>query len=155
MLHAKAGVLARRVASTCVERVLGTVMGGITGFVVYCVSKRLDTLDTLLLLGITAGGVGMLSVWGGHLLRLNYSAKLFTLTFLLVFAGADDVVRASPALEPSGCIVCEGKWLGPVWRMCGPDTTGFTEAFMMMDVHAGGHAAPGLFLRLVLVSVFL
>ena len=75
--------------------------GGLTGYAVYWVNLRVgspeaakptEIVPTALLMGITAGLIGWLGVWGGNMLKLNYSAKLFTISFLLVFSGAADQV---------------------------------------------------------------
>lgn len=42
---------------------------------------------------LMAGAFGWAAVYMGHRLSLNYSFKLAIITFLLVFAGADDLVR--------------------------------------------------------------
>lgn len=44
--------------------------------------------DEAISLSLVAGAVAFLGNWGGSKLRLDYSAKLFTMTFLLVTFGA-------------------------------------------------------------------
>jgi hypothetical protein len=73
--------------------VAGTIVGGITGFIVRVIGERIDTDYEWLLYGCTAGAIGFVGIWLGEILAQGQSAKLLVLTFLLVFAGSETVVR--------------------------------------------------------------
>ncbi len=51
--------------------------------------------DDGILLSLCAFGVAFLGVWGGARLKLDYSAKLFIMTFLLVTFGAQNNSKRS------------------------------------------------------------
>ena len=78
------------------EQVIGTVAGGVTGYIVYLLNTRLsegadelsEILPTSLVIGLTAGSVGCIGAWCGHKLKLLASARLFTISFILVFSGS-------------------------------------------------------------------
>ena len=88
---------------------IGTVAGGLTGYAVYWVHLATGTgagrlVPTSLLMGATAGAIGWLGVWGGNRLKLNYSAKLFMISFLLVFSGATNEAREGLGLQGSSVL---------------------------------------------------
>jgi hypothetical protein len=83
------------VAKTAAERVAGTITGGITGFLIRAIGEVIDTNYEFLWYAMAAGGVGVLGVWLTAALPQGGSVgKLLVITFLLVFAGSDSVVRA-------------------------------------------------------------
>lgn len=85
---------ARSVAKTAAERVAGTVAGGVLGLAVRATAEYVDTAYEFLLYGTAAGLVGAFAAWLSFKLPQGaYAAKLLVITFLLVFAGADSVVR--------------------------------------------------------------
>jgi hypothetical protein len=81
-----------RVASTAFERVLGTIAGGITGFIVRCIGEAIDVKYEWLMYGIAAGFIGGFGVWLGQTTKLGSSPKLLVITFLLVFVGGQNPV---------------------------------------------------------------
>lgn len=98
-------------ASTAFERVLGTIAGGITGFIVRCIGEAIDVKYEWLMYGIAAGFIGGFGVWLGQNTKLGSSPKLLVITFLLVFVGGQNPVRylvittaqSTEILFPRGC----------------------------------------------------
>lgn len=72
------------------ERCLGTILGGLTGYLVFQIGEWFwnEQTDGIVL---TAGAccVAIISVVGGQRLKLDASARLFVITYLLVIFGAD------------------------------------------------------------------
>eukprot|EP00892_Ulva_mutabilis_P008559 jgi/Ulvmu1/6075/UM027_0053.1 len=89
-----AGPVTGGLAQTSLERVLGTIIGGFTGLAVFWLSTPVATEWEWALYSITAGLFGWTAVWMGHKFSLNYSFKLAVITFLLVFAGAENMEEA-------------------------------------------------------------
>lgn len=58
--------------------------------------QAVNTSYEWLMYGIAAGAIGCMGIWLGEVLDLGTSAKLFTITFLLVFAGGKNPVRPPP-----------------------------------------------------------
>ena len=85
--------IACSVANTAFERILGTIVGGLTGFVVRCIGEYIYTPYEWIMYGLAAGGIGAAGIWLGEMLDLGTSGKLLTITFLLVFAGGTNPVR--------------------------------------------------------------
>eukprot|EP00891_Asterochloris_glomerata_P007742 jgi/Astpho2/7742/fgenesh1_pg.00116_%23_10_t len=77
-----------KVAQVSLERTLGTVSGGLLGLLVVSVGSRIPQLPDIVLASVSAGLVGFVAAAGGWFLGLDYSAKLFVLTFVLVVMGA-------------------------------------------------------------------
>lgn len=94
--HARHNCHYCRLAQTSLERVLGTIIGGVTGLAVYWLSTPVATEWEWALYSVTAGLFGWTAVWLGHKFSLNYSFKLAVITFLLVFAGAENMVQLPP-----------------------------------------------------------
>jgi len=72
------------------ERILGTVLGGFCGFLVHTIGSELlfGEYSDGTWLAISAAILASLSILVGHRYKLDTSARLFTITFLLVtFAG--------------------------------------------------------------------
>ena len=87
-------------AKTAAERVLGTIAGGFIGLAVRATAEQVKTAYEFLLYGGAAGLVGVLAAWLSFKLPQGaYAAKLLVITFLLVFAGSDSVVRPGVWLE--------------------------------------------------------
>lgn len=84
-----------KVAQVGIERVVGTVIGGWTGYAVYILGSQVwnETTDGIVL-SIGAAIVAYISCEAAQRLKLADSAKLFALTFLLVTFGAQDGVSA-------------------------------------------------------------
>ena len=84
------------VAKTAAERVAGTVTGGFMGLAIRAIGEQVNTDFEFLWYAAAAGGVGALGVWASAALpQGGSSGKLLVITFLLVFAGSDSVVRLS------------------------------------------------------------
>lgn len=99
-----------------IERILGTLLGGISGFGAYRVGRLIwDDMYTRLsdgiALSILAAMAAFLGVWAGAKLKLDYSAKLFTLTFLLVTFGAVKQDNALLVMMTRICGICGGVLL--------------------------------------------
>ena len=60
----------------------------------------MDTSYEWLTYGAAAGVIGGAGIWLGEVLGLGTSAKLFTITFMLVFAGGKNPVRALSPVAP-------------------------------------------------------
>mmetsp|Transcript_8270 Transcript_8270/g.24700 ORF Transcript_8270/g.24700 Transcript_8270/m.24700 type:complete len:646 (-) Transcript_8270:2468-4405(-) len=76
-----------------VERVFGTILGGTFGFAAFRFGQQFWTTtysqrDDGVVLSLLAFTAAFFGVWAGSKLKLDYSAKLFTMTFLLVTFGA-------------------------------------------------------------------
>lgn len=84
-------ILPSQVSQVGAERTIGTIVGGSLGFVVYGVGSKVwnDATDGVVL-SITASVVAFLGVVVGARLGLDLSARLFTITFLLVTFGAQE-----------------------------------------------------------------
>lgn len=84
-----------KVAQVGIERVVGTVVGGLTGYAVYMLGSQVwnETTDGIVL-SFGAAAVAYISCEAAQRLKLADSAKLFALTFLLVTFGAQDGVSA-------------------------------------------------------------
>jgi hypothetical protein len=85
---------ARSVAKTATERVIGTITGGILGFTVRAAGELVDTRHEFLLYAAAAAAVGGMGVYLQDAMpQAAGAAKLLVITFLLVFAGSDSIVR--------------------------------------------------------------
>lgn len=84
-----------RVAQVSLERTLGTVTGGTLGFFVYAADHNIVTWgDQMFLVGLTSA-VGFMSVLLGRAFHLDYSAKLYVMTFVLVVMAAEHTTDAA------------------------------------------------------------
>ena len=70
------------------ERVLGTVTGGLLGYGLATVNDALPFLDQPFFTVIAATAVAFSSIILGYKLRLDYSGRLFIMTFILVVMAA-------------------------------------------------------------------
>jgi uncharacterized membrane protein YccC len=93
--------VACRLAQTSLERVLGTIIGGLCGFAVCWLADPVPKKWEWTVYSFLAASFGWVAVWMGHRLALNYSFKLAVITFILVFAGADDLVRPRACMGTS------------------------------------------------------
>lgn len=80
-----ASPLIGKVAQLSFERTLGTVAGGLLGYIVYDfgVLHLPDEYDTIFLC-TSAAAVGVLSCYLSNVFKLDASMRLFVITFLLV-----------------------------------------------------------------------
>ncbi|KAL3144934.1 hypothetical protein ABBQ32_003441 [Trebouxia sp. C0010 RCD-2024] len=84
-----------KVAQVGIERVVGTVIGGWTGYAVYMLGSQVwNTTTDGIILSLGAAVVAYISCEAAERLKLADSAKLFALTFLLVTFGAHDRTSA-------------------------------------------------------------
>ena len=88
------------------ERVLGTVTGGLLGYGLAMVNDKLPFLDQPFFTVLAATAVAFSSIIMGYKLRLDYSGRLFIMTFILV-------VMAAPKTE--GTRDCRGV---PAFSLC-------------------------------------
>ena len=109
------------VAKTAAERVTGTMVGGLAGLLVRIVGEQVAPTWEWLVYGLAAGAVGFAGTWVGDMLAQGQSAKLFVLTFLLVFAGSDSVV-CSPVLPSAPSLAP----LSPSSRLSPPSPLSFS-----------------------------
>ena len=72
------------------------------------VGSRIPQLPDIVLASVSAGLVGFVAAAGGWFLGLDYSAKLFVLTFVLVVMGAQ--TGSGEALGHKGCAIWERAW---------------------------------------------
>ncbi|BDA46028.1 hypothetical protein COCOBI_08-1200 [Coccomyxa sp. Obi] len=82
-----------KIAQTGAERILGSVAGGTLGYLVYEIGHRLwdpDTRTDGITLSIAAAMVAFSGIVIGKALNLAYSAKLYSIAFLIVTFGAVD-----------------------------------------------------------------
>lgn len=84
-----------RVAQVSLERTLGTITGGTLGFFVYMFDSNIDSWDDKMYLVALTSAVGFISVLIGRALHLDYSAKLFVMTFVLVVMAAEHSTDAA------------------------------------------------------------
>ena len=70
------------------ERVLGTVTGGLLGYGLAILNDRLPLLEQPFFTVIAATVVAFMSIIMGYKLRLDYSGRLFIMTFILVVMAA-------------------------------------------------------------------
>ena len=98
------------IANTALQRTMGTIAGGIIGFLVRCIGDVLHTHFLALMYAATAAAIGGFGIWLGETVggddtgMWSTTAKLSVTTFLLVFADGKDPVR--PLLERSAsCLV--------------------------------------------------
>lgn len=84
-----------RVAQVSFERTLGTVTGGFLGFLAYVVGHDISPIQDEVFLVIAASVVGFVSVLVGRALNLDYSAKLYVMTFVLVVMAAEHSSEAA------------------------------------------------------------
>lgn len=77
-------------AQTGMERCLGTMLGGLTGYLVFEIGEYFwnDQTDGIVLT-VGACCVAVASVLCGKRFKLDASARLFVITYLLVIFGAD------------------------------------------------------------------
>ena len=73
------------------------------------VGSRIPQLPDIVLASVSAGLVGFVAAAGGWFLGLDYSAKLFVLTFVLVVMGAQ--TGAGGVLEHVSCAIWQ--WVAP------------------------------------------
>ncbi|KFM23531.1 hypothetical protein F751_4413 [Auxenochlorella protothecoides] len=88
------GLLARlyepQAATTGMERALGTILGGFSGFLVFQIGELFWNEQTDgMVLTVGACVVSFVAILVGHKLKLDTSARLYIITFLLVIFGAD------------------------------------------------------------------
>eukprot|EP00882_Tetradesmus_deserticola_P032897 GHRQ01037538.1.p1 GENE.GHRQ01037538.1~~GHRQ01037538.1.p1 ORF type:complete len:154 (+),score=48.84 GHRQ01037538.1:1272-1733(+) len=83
-----ASPLIGKVAQLSYERTLGTLTGGLLGFLVYDYGIMLlpDSLDHVFMV-CCAAIVGFVSCWLSNRFKLDASMRLFVITFLIVSAG--------------------------------------------------------------------
>lgn len=84
-----------RVAQVSLERTLGTITGGSLGFFVYVVDHNIDSWGDQMYLVALTSAVGFMSVLVGRWLHLDYSAKLYVMTFVLVVMAAEHSTDAA------------------------------------------------------------
>lgn len=82
--------LCSQAAQTGMERCLGTMLGGLTGYLVFEIGEYFwnDQTDGIVLT-VGACCVAVASVLCGKRFKLDASARLFVITYLLVIFGAD------------------------------------------------------------------
>ncbi|KAK9805562.1 hypothetical protein WJX72_005167 [[Myrmecia] bisecta] len=78
-----------KVAQYSLERTLGTIAGGLLGYTVVVFGHSITELDDVWFTTCTTAVVAFSAAVGGHAIGLDYSFKLFVLTFLLVIMGAE------------------------------------------------------------------
>ncbi|KAF6265087.1 hypothetical protein COO60DRAFT_1114641 [Scenedesmus sp. NREL 46B-D3] len=105
-----ASPLIGKVAQLSYERTLGTLTGGMLGFLVYDYGIRLlpDGVDHVFMV-CCAAVVGFVSCWLSNRFKLDASMRLFVITFLIVTFGAnskDSKSALGVALLRTGGIVC-------------------------------------------------
>ncbi len=85
-----------KVAQTGVERIVGTIVGGICGYAVFRIGENhWGPVSDGILLSLAAMLVAASSVIIAHKLSLDNSAKLFALTFCLVTFGSTNADGAA------------------------------------------------------------
>ncbi|KAK9809523.1 hypothetical protein WJX73_008638 [Symbiochloris irregularis] len=88
-----------KVAQTGVERMAGTIVGGWLGYGTYVLGRKFwDEFSDGVILSLAAAAVAATGVLVGKRFKLDNSAKLFTLTFLLVTFGSSDLNSGQGAL---------------------------------------------------------
>ena len=94
-----------KVAQTGVERIIGTITGGICGYVVFRVGSNFwGPVSDGILLSISTMLVAATSVIIAYKLSLDNSAKLFALTFCLVTFGSSSTQGARIAHVTNRCL---------------------------------------------------
>lgn len=79
-----------KAATTGMERALGTILGGFSGFLVFQIGELFWNEQTDgMVLTVGACVVSFVAILVGHKLKLDTSARLYIITFLLVIFGAD------------------------------------------------------------------
>ena len=70
------------------ERVLGTVTGGILGYLLSIFNDSQPYYEEPFITVVAVAGVGFVSVILGYKLQLDYAGRLFIMTFILVAMAA-------------------------------------------------------------------
>ncbi len=73
-----------------IERTLGTIIGGVLGYFAVIFNRSITLTDMVIFGPLSAAAVAAVGVLVGRALRLEYSAKLFCMTYILVLMGADE-----------------------------------------------------------------
>lgn len=88
------------IANTALQRTMGTVAGGVIGYLVRCLGDWVHTRFLAAMYAATAAAIGGLGIWLGEILggpdvgMWSTTTKLSVTTFLLVFADGKDPVRS-------------------------------------------------------------
>ncbi|KAK9807116.1 hypothetical protein WJX73_006825 [Symbiochloris irregularis] len=83
-----------KVTQVSFERTLGTIAGGLLGYVTVTLGHKMLEASDIVFTGTISSLVGGGAVIAGWALGLDYSAKLFVMTFLLVVMGTEQASDA-------------------------------------------------------------
>ncbi|CAL8465245.1 g4780 [Coccomyxa elongata] len=84
-----------KVTQVSVERTIGTIFGGLLGLATVLLGHGFGQDEDIAITGFVAFLVGFGAVCVGYALSLDYSAKLFVMTFVLVVMGSNEPADAS------------------------------------------------------------
>ncbi|EIE23260.1 hypothetical protein COCSUDRAFT_42167 [Coccomyxa subellipsoidea C-169] len=84
-----------KVTQVSVERTIGTIFGGLLGLATVLLGHGFGQDEDIAITGFVAFLVGFGAVCVGWVLSLDYSAKLFVMTFVLVVMGSNEPSDAS------------------------------------------------------------
>lgn len=73
------------------ERTLGTIIGGVLGYFAVVINRSITLTDNVIFGPLSSATVAVIGVLVGRALQLEYSAKLFCMTYILVLMGAEAV----------------------------------------------------------------
>ena len=90
------------------ERTLGTLIGGVLGYFAVIFNRSITLTDNVIFGPLSSAAVAAVGVLVGRALRLEYSAKLFCMTYILVLMGADEATGEpqQPLQIPQGLLPC-------------------------------------------------
>lgn len=86
-----------------IERTLGTVIGGVLGYFAVIINRSITLTDDVIFGPLSAAAVAVIGVVVGRALKLEYSSRLFCMTYILVLMGAEVASGALPALSQTDC----------------------------------------------------
>ncbi|KAK9857975.1 hypothetical protein WJX84_004815, partial [Apatococcus fuscideae] len=78
-----------KVAQVSIERTLGTVIGGVLGYFAVIINRSITLQDDVIFGPLSAAAVAVIGVVVGRALKLEYSSRLFCMTYILVLMGAE------------------------------------------------------------------
>lgn len=84
------------VMQVSIERTLGTVIGGVLGYFAVIINRSITLTDDVIFGPLSAATVAVIGVVVGRALKLEYSSRLFCMTYILVLMGAEVASGALP-----------------------------------------------------------
>lgn len=110
-----------------IERTLGTVIGGVLGYFAVIINRSITLTDDVIFGPLSAAAVAVIGVVVGRALKLEYSSRLFCMTYILVLMGAEVASGMLPDLSR----LIESSGLDIIWLLAGLQPTALGLTFDM------------------------